>query len=236
MSASSAGAATSACRWRSRSPSEGLQVAIYDINDARRRARCGRAGCRSSRRGPSRSCAQVIGRTLEVDERPEPGRPRSRFVVVVIGTPVDEHLNPTFHTIRRFFIEAAAPPGRRPVHHPAQHGLSRARPRRSASWSAASGRDIHVAFCPERVAEGKAMEELAELPQIVSGCDERRVAMAGRALRPDRPVDHPADAARGRADQDLHQRLALHPVRHGEPVLHDRHRLRRSTSTGSTTR
>ena len=28
---------------------------------------------------------------------------RARHVIVVIGTPVDEHLNPTFHTMRRFF-------------------------------------------------------------------------------------------------------------------------------------
>ena len=45
---------------------------------------------------------------------------------------------------------------------------------------AGSGRAIHVAFCPERVAEGKAMVELTELPQIVSGCDEQAVAMAER--------------------------------------------------------
>src|SRR5262249_45286737 len=38
--------------------------------------------------------------------------------------------------------------------------------------------DIMVAFCPERVAEGKVMEELASLPQIVSGFDERAVSMA----------------------------------------------------------
>ena len=37
------------------------------------------------------------------------------------------------------------------------------------------GRQIDVAFCPERIAEGKAMTELFELPQIVSG------AHAGRA-------------------------------------------------------
>ena len=43
---------------------------------------------------------------------------------------------------------------------------------------AASGRTLHIAFCPERVAQGKAMEELTELPQIVSGCDEQAVAMA----------------------------------------------------------
>src|SRR4029077_19836448 len=30
------------------------------------------------------------------------------------------------------------------------------------------GRRIEVAFCPERIAEGKAMTELFELPQIIS--------------------------------------------------------------------
>src|SRR3954454_1435244 len=28
---------------------------------------------------------------------------RAKFVVVIIGTPVDEHLNPTFLAMRRFF-------------------------------------------------------------------------------------------------------------------------------------
>ena len=89
---------------------------------------------------------------------------------------------------------------------------------------AETGKDIHVAFCPERVAEGKAMKELSELPQIVSGFDEQAVDDGQRALRPDRPIDHPPDAARGGADEALHQRLALHPVRHRQPVLHDRRR------------
>ena len=31
------------------------------------------------------------------------------------------------------------------------------------------GLDVDVAFCPERIAEGKAMVELSELPQIVAG-------------------------------------------------------------------
>ncbi len=43
---------------------------------------------------------------------------------------------------------------------------------------AESGRDIRVAFCPERVAEGKAMHELTALPQIVSGCDQAAEQMA----------------------------------------------------------
>jgi UDP-N-acetyl-D-mannosaminuronic acid dehydrogenase len=43
---------------------------------------------------------------------------------------------------------------------------------------ASSGRDVRVAFCPERVAEGKAMHELTEFPQIISGCDPKAEQMA----------------------------------------------------------
>jgi UDP-N-acetyl-D-mannosaminuronic acid dehydrogenase len=119
---------------------------------------------------------QVIGRSLEVAN--DPGLvSQSRFVVVVIGTPVDEHLNPTFHTMRRFFatllphlvdgqcviLRSTVYPGTTEKVH---------------ELIAATGKDISVAFCPERVAEGKAMEELLALPQIVTGCSERAVAMA----------------------------------------------------------
>ncbi|MFA5384932.1 MAG: hypothetical protein WC364_09775 [Eubacteriales bacterium] len=32
-----------------------------------------------------------------------------------------------------------------------------------------SGLQVYLTFCPERIAEGKALEELENLPQIVSG-------------------------------------------------------------------
>jgi UDP-N-acetyl-D-mannosaminuronic acid dehydrogenase len=35
--------------------------------------------------------------------------------------------------------------------------------------------EIEVCFCPERIAEGKAMEELYSLPQIISGFDEKAI-------------------------------------------------------------
>jgi len=41
-----------------------------------------------------------------------------------------------------------------------------------------SGKQVHVAFCPERTAEGKAMEELKTLPQIIGGLDEKSVELA----------------------------------------------------------
>ncbi|MBF0300617.1 MAG: nucleotide sugar dehydrogenase [Oligoflexia bacterium] len=43
-----------------------------------------------------------------------------------------------------------------------------------------AGQDFYVAFCPERTAEGRALRELRELPQIVGGYDEKSLEMATR--------------------------------------------------------
>ncbi|MFN2504262.1 MAG: UDP binding domain-containing protein [Acidimicrobiales bacterium] len=48
---------------------------------------------------------------------------------------------------------------------------------------AASGKQIDVAYCPERIAEGKAMTELCELPQLVSARDERAMERATKLFR-----------------------------------------------------
>jgi UDP-N-acetyl-D-mannosaminuronic acid dehydrogenase len=154
---------------------KGLNVSVYDINDrAIALARSGRMPFLEEAAEPI--LKQVVGRKLEIAN--DPGLvSRSQAVVVVIGTPVDEHLNPTFHTMQRFFatllphlvdgqcliLRSTVYPGTT---------------EKTREFVAKSGKNIHVAFCPERVAEGHALRELAELPQIVSGCDERAVAMA----------------------------------------------------------
>ena len=88
-------------------------------------------------------------------------------VIVVIGTPVDEHLNPDPHAIPRA-LQAAAEHFRdgqllvlRSTVYP---GVTRLVERLVAEL----GRTIDVAFCPERIAEGRAVIELLELPQIVA--------------------------------------------------------------------
>jgi UDP-N-acetyl-D-mannosaminuronic acid dehydrogenase len=88
-------------------------------------------------------------------------------VVVVIGTPVDEHLNPNQTAIPRA-LGGCAPFLRngqllilRSTVFPGVTALVE-------KMVAGLGVSIDVAFCPERIAEGKAMIELFELPQIVS--------------------------------------------------------------------
>jgi UDP-N-acetyl-D-mannosaminuronic acid dehydrogenase len=91
----------------------------------------------------------------------------AEHVVVVIGTPVDEHLNPDQTAIPRalgvcapylrdgqiLILRSTVFPGVTALVEKMVKGL---------------GKRLDVAFCPERIAEGKAMTELFELPQIVS--------------------------------------------------------------------
>jgi len=153
----------------------GLAVSIYDIDDrAVALVRSGQMPFVEAGAGPI--LREVIGRSLDVANDPRLVG-RSRHVVVIIGTPVDEHLNPTFHAMRRFFVSLL------PHLVDGQCVILRSTVFPGATAKvrdliAATGRDIRVAFCPERVAEGHALEEFATLPQIVSGCDERAVAMA----------------------------------------------------------
>ena len=65
-----------------------------------------------------------------------------------------------------------------------------------AAQLAERGCDVDVAFCPERIAEGHALEELHSLPQIV-GADDDRGGRPGRGAVPaPRRQDDPDDDAR----------------------------------------
>jgi UDP-N-acetyl-D-mannosaminuronic acid dehydrogenase len=100
-------------------------------------------------------------------------------VVVVIGTPVDEHLNPNQTAIPKA-LGGCAPFLRdgqllilRSTVFPGVTALVE-------KMIAGLGVSIDVAFCPERIAEGKAMTELFELPQIVSARSPRGMERAAK--------------------------------------------------------
>ena len=150
-----------------------------------------------------------------------------RFLVLVIGTPVDEHLNPELH----------------------RHRTARSRP------CAAHLRDGQILILRSTVFPG--ISEHIQKDLAGPGPGHRRRVLPGargpgpqpardprscrrsssafdaddarggaRAVRPVRPRVHRDDADGGRALQADDQRLALHPVRHRQPVLHDRDRAR----------
>jgi UDP-N-acetyl-D-mannosaminuronic acid dehydrogenase len=103
----------------------------------------------------------------------------AEHVVVVIGTPVDEHLNPDAEAVPRAVAELQEylRDGQLLVLRSTVYpGVTRLVERHIAS----TGLKIDVAFCPERIAEGKAMEELVALPQIVSSRTANGVDRAQR--------------------------------------------------------
>jgi UDP-N-acetyl-D-mannosaminuronic acid dehydrogenase len=112
---------------------------------------------------------------------------RADTVITVIGTPLDEHLNPRFEVYddliaadRTFLRKGQLLVLRSTVYPGTTDRIARA--------LAEEGIEVDVAFCPERVAEGVALEEISTLPQIVSGTSERardRAEALFRKITPD---------------------------------------------------
>ncbi len=159
----------------------GLQVVLYDVNEAAiDTVRAGKMPFVEA--GADEVLARVLdnGRlTLSSDPASVTG---ADAVVVVIGTPVDEHLNPDPAAVVRA-IEAM-------VDHLHDGQLlvlrSTVYPGVTALVErllAGHGKAVQVAFCPERIAEGKAMEELHSLPQIISGRTEEALERAGELFK-----------------------------------------------------
>jgi UDP-N-acetyl-D-mannosaminuronic acid dehydrogenase len=117
-------------------------------------------------------------------------------VIVVIGTPVDEHLNPDPNAIRHalrecldHFRDGQLVVLRSTVYPGVTEMVAR--------LFAERGLAIDVAFCPERIAEGHAMEELYSLPQIVAGVTDTATDRASELfarLAPEIVVMRPEEA------------------------------------------
>jgi UDP-N-acetyl-D-mannosaminuronic acid dehydrogenase len=103
-------------------------------------------------------------------------------VIVVIGTPVDEHLNPdipavsqAIEDLNEHLVDGQLMVLRSTVYPGVTAKVEELIRRR--------GLAIDVAFCPERIAEGKALTELFELPQIVAARTPQAVERAEKLFR-----------------------------------------------------
>lgn len=95
-------------------------------------------------------------------------------IIITIGTPVNEHLNPCFSVVQSCMRELS------PHLRQGQTLLLRSTlfPGSSQRILADLPPKISVSFCPERIAQGKALEELTKLPQIISGSDSQALEHA----------------------------------------------------------
>jgi UDP-N-acetyl-D-mannosaminuronic acid dehydrogenase len=157
----------------------GLRVGIYDTNQATLdRIAAGEmpfleAGAEEMLRTVLDTGRLELGTSGEMIERTD-------ALVVVIGTPVDEFLGPSMTVFERA-VDQVSPHLRdgtlvvlRSTVYPGTTAYVKQRLEEA-------GCSVDVAFCPERIAEGHALEELHTLPQII-GADEDRAADRATAL------------------------------------------------------
>ncbi len=146
----------------------GQNVALYDINEPVI-AKVNKGVVPFKENGAE----EVLGRVVKSKKLSATNDSKvvadSKTVVLVIGTPVDEHLNPKVSEIIRAvkeiqdYLDDDQLLVMRSTLFP---GVTD----KVAAYLKKQGKKTLVAFCPERIVEGHALTELYELPQIVAGC------------------------------------------------------------------
>jgi UDP-N-acetyl-D-mannosaminuronic acid dehydrogenase len=155
--------------------SRGCTVSLLDI-DANRVAQVNAAKMPFSENGAEPLLQQLAGKALRATTSAE-CLCSADVVITVVGTPVDRHLNPEIHDLYRsvdgslrnmrdgalLILRSTVYPGVTKLVYDRVELL---------------GRKIHVAFCPERITEGNALEEIATLPQIVAAFEPEAQRLA----------------------------------------------------------
>jgi UDP-N-acetyl-D-mannosaminuronic acid dehydrogenase len=157
----------------------GLRVGIYDTNEATL-DRIAAGDMPFLEAGADELLREILPTgCLELSASAEMIR-RTDQLIVVVGTPVDEFLGPSMTVFERT-VEQIAPYLRdgalvvlRSTVYPSTTTYVR-------QHLASGGCRVDVAFCPERIAEGHALEELHTLPQII-GADDDAAAERAAAL------------------------------------------------------
>lgn len=104
------------------------------------------------------------------------------FIIFTLGTPIDDTYSPNFTDIEKLIrrISPQVKSGhtiilRSTVSPGATEQLAR---QLEEQTKLKLGESIFLAYCPERIAEGKSVEELGQIPQIIGTLDERSAQKA----------------------------------------------------------
>lgn len=99
---------------------------------------------------------------------------KAKVIILTLGTPVDENMNPSLVQIDNALAVA------RPHLKKGQLLILRSTVSPGTTEYVKAyleeegfkvGKDFYLAFCPERIAEGKSLKELGEIPQIIGGAE-----------------------------------------------------------------
>ncbi len=109
------------------------------------------------------------------------------YIILTLGTPIDENMNPVYDQIDSALISL------KPHLRENQTIILRSTVSPQTTEYVCSfinslpklrvGKNFFVAFCPERIAEGKAIEEIPTIPQIIGGIDKKSSQKACELFR-----------------------------------------------------
>jgi UDP-N-acetyl-D-mannosaminuronic acid dehydrogenase len=158
----------------------GKKVILYDINQ-KAIDMVSKGGMPFLEAGAEKPLQETINKTLFISSDKN-AISQSHFVILTIGTPIDEHLNPQFTLFKNFFEEIIS------LLTDQQHIIIRSTvypgtTEKIQELLRENGKKTRVSFCPERIAEGKAMEELSGLPQIISSFDDESIRQASELFQ-----------------------------------------------------
>ncbi len=154
---------------------KGLRVCLYDINQsAGEIVKSGKMPFIEN--GAEEILKKVIAdKTLNISYQAR-DISKAKYIIVTVGTPVDEHLTPRireflgfFENIREHLNSSQIIIIRSTVYPNTCQQLLR---------MLKNGQPWHIAYCPERITEGYAIKELKELPQIVAGLSEYAISQS----------------------------------------------------------
>lgn len=112
---------------------------------------------------------------------------KSDYIILTLGTPVDENMNPVYDQIDLAIQQA------KKYFHSGQTLILRSTISPKTTRYVASivesvkginvGKNFYIAFCPERIAEGKAIDEIKSIPQIIGGVDKASAKKAAEFFK-----------------------------------------------------
>jgi UDP-N-acetyl-D-mannosaminuronic acid dehydrogenase len=159
---------------------KGMNVVLHDLDKGRLNMvksgimPFGEEGCEEKLK-------QVVDRTLSVADGPA-CMSEARFIIVTVGTPFERGETPDYSGMLKVFSYML------PYLVSGQYIILRSTvypgtTERMQQFLTDKGVNVHVAFCPERLVEGKALAELHSLPQIVAAFDEDTANAAAALFR-----------------------------------------------------
>lgn len=174
----------------------GVKTALFDINhEALERIRSGVFPFKEENGNRELKKALRSDR-LHTTDSPD-AISRAKLILLIIGTPVDEYLNPDFNGFMRV-VDQHLPYFKNGQTLILRSTVYPGTSERIQKLFYERGKRVGVAFCPERIVQGKALFELRRVPQIISAFDKNTLRTVEKLFKRIVPavisVDEPIEA------------------------------------------